>query len=216
MTAPSSKVEEFRHALASEADAYGVNLSAHAMEGLSEYYELLNSWNTRLHLVAPCSPHQFATRHILESLILLSFLPSAAKVADVGSGAGLPILPCLIVRPEIRAKLIDSSKKKAVFLREVINRMKLSKSTNVIAERFEDITAPEVDFVTCRALDRFETKLQSLIKWSPSDSTLLFSGGPGLREQLTHLDLNFKEVKIPNSERRYLFVVERPGRVVKG
>lgn len=210
MTAPSSNVEEFRHALASEADAYGVNLSAHAMDGLSQYYELLNSWNTRLHLVAPCSPHQFATRHILESLILLSFLPTGAKVADVGSGAGLPILPCLIVRPGINATLIDSSKKKAVFLREVINRTKLSKSTNVIAERFEDITAPEVDFVTCRALERFETKLQSLLKWSPSGSTPLFFGGPGLREQLSHLDLNFKEEKIPNSERRYLFVIERP------
>lgn len=211
MTALSSKVEEFKHALASEADVYGVNLSAHAMDGLSVYYELLNSWNTRLHLVAPCSPHQFATRHILESLILLSFLPTAAKVADVGSGAGLPILPCLIVRPEINATLIDASKKKAVFLREVINRTNLSKSTNVIAERFEDITAPEVDFVTCRALERFETKLQSLLKWSPAGSTLLFFGGPGLRGQLTHLEPNFEEVEIPNSERRYLFVIQRPG-----
>jgi len=211
MTAYSSKIEEFKHALASEADVYGVNLSAQAMDGLSEYYELLNSWNTRLHLVAPCSPQQFATRHVLESLILLSFLPTAAKVADVGSGAGLPILPCLIVRPEISATLIDSSKKKAVFLREVINRTKLSQSTTVIAERFEDITAPEAGFVTCRALERFETKLQSLLQWSPRDSTMLFFGGPGLREQLTQLDLNFKEVKIPNSERRYLFVIEQPG-----
>jgi 16S rRNA (guanine527-N7)-methyltransferase len=211
MTAHNLKVEEFKHALASEADGYGVNLSAQAMDGLSDYYELLNSWNTRLHLVAPCSPHQFATRHVLESLMLLSILPTAAKVADVGSGAGLPILPCLIVRPEISATLIDSSKKKAVFLREVINRTKLSESTTVIAERFEDITAPEADFVTCRALEHFETKLQSLLKWSPSDSTLLFFGGPGLREQLTHLDLNFKEVKIRNSERRYLFVIEQHG-----
>jgi len=112
----SSATRQFKETLENEASVYGVTLSAAALEGLSKYYELLNAWNSRLHLVAPCSPREFAKRHVLESLILLKYLPRDAVVADVGTGAGLPVLPCLIVRPDLRAVLIEASQKKAVFL----------------------------------------------------------------------------------------------------
>jgi 16S rRNA (guanine(527)-N(7))-methyltransferase RsmG len=208
MTPRNSHVKEFKAALESEAGAYRVTISADAIERLSDYYDLLRIWNTRLHLVAPCSPPEFAVRHVLESLMLLPHLPQAAKVADIGSGAGLPIIPCLIARPDLTATLIESSKKKAVFLREALNRAQVSNSATVIADRFDEIEAPEANSITCRALDRFEAKLPSLLRWSPSASTLLFFGGEGLREQIVHLDLGFKEIKIPNSQRRFLFVIK--------
>src|SRR6185369_15999394 len=91
------------------------------LQRLCVYYSLLTRWNPRLHLVAPCSPEEFATRHVLESLMLLQHLPHGAKIADIGSGAGLPIIPCLIVRPDLHATLIESSAKKSVFLREALN-----------------------------------------------------------------------------------------------
>ena len=207
MNVSNSQLKEFREALASEAGVYGTRISVEAIERLSEYYDLLSNWNARLHLVAPCSPREFAIRHVLESLMLLPHLPQAARVADIGSGAGLPIIPCLIARPDITATLIESSKKKAVFLREALNRAKVSKSATVIAERFEEIPAPEADFVTCRALDRFEAKLPSLLKWSPPASILLFFGGEGLRDRIMNLDLSFTEIQIPNSKRRYVFVI---------
>ncbi len=209
MTASNSQLKEFREALSSDATSYQVDLTAEAIERLSAYYVLLTKWNPRLHLVAPCSPREFATRHVLESLMLLPHLPQAARVADVGSGAGLPIIPCLIARPDITATLIESSKKKAVFLREALNRAEVFKSATVIAERFEEIPAPEADFITCRALDRFEAKLPSLLKWSPRVSILLFFGGEGLRDQIMNLDLGFDEFRIPNSKKRYLFVIRR-------
>ena len=211
MTASSSQVKEFKEALESEAGIYQVRISVEAIERLSEYYDLLSSWNARLHLVAPCTPREFATRHVLESLMLLPHLPRAATIADVGSGAGLPIIPCLIARPDITATLIESSRKKAVFLREALNRAEVSKRATVIAERFEEIPAPEADFVSCRALDRFEAKLPSLLKWSPLESILLFYGGEGLRDRLMNLDLSFTKIQIPNSKRRYVFVIGRSG-----
>ena len=63
---------------------------------LADYYELVQANNPLLHLVAPSSPEEFAVRHVLESLALLKFLPERAKFADVGAGAGLPSIPCLI------------------------------------------------------------------------------------------------------------------------
>lgn len=208
MSASSPQLEEFREAIRSRAFEYDVDLGADTIERLSEYYQLLNSWNDRLHLVAPCSPQEFATRHVLESLTLLPHLPQATKVADIGSGAGLPIIPCLIARPDIKATLIEPSKKKAVFLFEAVNRSQVSNSATVIAERFEDISAPEVDFITCRALDRFEAKLPELLRWSLPKSALLLFGGEGLRDQLIRLDRSFKQIQIPNSQRRFLFVIE--------
>ncbi|MDQ3666897.1 MAG: 16S rRNA (guanine(527)-N(7))-methyltransferase RsmG [Acidobacteriota bacterium] len=209
MTANSSQLKEFREALGSYATSYQVDLTAEATERLSKYYDLLSAWNGRLHLVAPCSPREFATRHVLESLMLLPHVPQDARVADVGSGAGLPIIPCLIARPDITATLIESSKKKTVFLGEALNRAEVFSSATVIAARFENIPAPEVDFITCRALDRFEAKLPNLLKWSPPASILLFFGGEGLRDQLMNLDLGFDEFRIPNSKRRYVFVIRR-------
>ena len=207
MTASSSQVKEFREALASEAGAYQVGIDPQAIDRLSGYYDLLNTWNARLHLVAPCPPREFAMRHVLESLMMLPHLAQAAKVVDIGSGAGLPVIPCLIARPDIIATLIESSKKKAVFLREALNRAGVSKSATVIPKRFEEIETLKVDFVTCRALDRFGAKLQNLVDWSPPGSTLLLFGGEGLREQILKLELSFTETRIPNSERRYLFVI---------
>ena len=209
MTASQAQLEEFKETLASEASVYQTDITAETIKRLSEYYNLLSAWNDRLHLVAASSPREFATRHLLESLMLLPQLPQAAKVADIGSGAGLPIIPCLIARPDITATLIEASKKKAVFLREALSLAGVSKSANVIAERFEDISAPEADFFTCRALDRFEAKLPELLRWSQPASTLLLFGGQGLREQIIHMDLGFAEIRMPYSKGRFLFVIKR-------
>ena len=168
---------------------------------------LLESWNPRLHLVAPCSPREFARRHVLESMMLLPHLSRDARVADIGSGAGLPIIPCLIARSDLKAMLFESSKKKAVFLREALNQT--GTSATVVAQRFEEMTTPPVEFVSCRALERFAEMLPTLIEWSPPESTLLLFGGTGLLKQIGEFHLEFKQIQIPNSDSRFLFVVGR-------
>src|SRR5215475_16163418 len=166
--------ERFEQSLRSRMASYDLALSDETLTQLTEYYRLLTHWNDRLHLVAPCEPEEFATRHVLESLLLLKHLPQHAKIADVGSGAGLPIIPCLIARADLEATLIESSQKKAVFLREALNRVK--RTATIIARRFEEIEAPAVSFVSCRALDQFSEKVSMLIKWAPKGATLLLFG----------------------------------------
>lgn len=197
---------EFRATLKTKASSYGLELSPETTDRLVKYYELLNEWNPRLHLVAPTSAREFATRHVLESLILLKHLPHDARVADVGSGAGLPIIPCLIARPDFQAVLIESSKKKAVFLREALAQTGISAQATVLADRFENVVTPEVGFLTCRALERFEETVPELIGWAPRDCVFLFFGGEGLREALTGLE--FIAHLIPNSRQRFLYVAK--------
>src|SRR4030095_3445161 len=100
----TSQPDKFRATLTSEAGAYGITLSTEALTGLVRYYQLLNVWNSRVHLVAPCTPQEFATRHVLESLTLLKYLPAAASVAEGGAGARPPILPFPIRRAAWRAR----------------------------------------------------------------------------------------------------------------
>jgi 16S rRNA (guanine527-N7)-methyltransferase len=203
------QTKKFRETLEIEADAYGVILAPAALDELEKYYELLGRWNARVHLVAPCSPQEFATRHILESLLLLKHLPHAAGVAEVGAGAGLPIIPCLIVRPDLRAVLIEASPKKAVFLREALSQTTISKRASVIAERFENVPAPAVGFITCRALERFEEMLPHLFKWAPAKATLLLFGGKRLERKIESLGISSTAELMPESKARFLFVVKK-------
>lgn len=201
----SSFIDRFRTELEAQQARYGVNLRREEIERLCVYYSLLRAWNSRLHLVAPCSPAEFATRHVLESLLLLPQLREKARVADIGPGAGLPIIPNLIARKDIRATLIEASQKKAVFLREAIRETRTSAQAVVIADRFENVASQEVDYITCRALDRFTEMFPRLVKWAPCGSILLLFGGEDLRKEMERL-VEVAAVRIPNTERRFLFV----------
>jgi 16S rRNA (guanine527-N7)-methyltransferase len=148
-------------------------------------------------------------------LFLLKYLPQSAKVVDVGSGGGLPVVPCLIARSDLQAVLFEASKKKAVFLREILRETHIKERARVIAERFESVATPEVDYVTCRALERFETMLPLLMKWAPACSTLLLFGGEGLGNAIESLNPSSQRILLPNSARRFLFIVKKGGQTLQ-
>jgi 16S rRNA (guanine(527)-N(7))-methyltransferase RsmG len=209
MTEVTAQIENFRNALETNAGRYSVALAEVELRRLCDYYGLLLAWNPRLHLVARCSPQEFATRHVLESLLLLPHLSRDAHIADVGSGAGLPIIPSLIARSDLHARLIEAATKKAVFLREVLREIQTGERAGVTAERFENLPTPKVDYITCRALDRFSEMLPVLAGWSPPNATLLLFGSDALRKPIENANLTFEAVNIPDSDQRYLFVCHK-------
>jgi len=188
--------------------AFGLNLSEEVLAGLERFYALVQEHNPLLHLVGPCSTEEFAVRHVLESLSMLEFLPHGAGFADVGSGAGLPAIPCLIARDDLRAFLIESKEKKADFLRTAVADCGLEGRAEVISKQFSESPRPDVGYVSCRALDKFAQHLPKLIKWSRG-STLLFFGGPTFTDEMRKLRLSIRHEKLmPMSERRFLFVAK--------
>jgi len=209
MSDASLSRDEFRFALEEYAPRFCVRLDAHSTALLQDYYELLLRWNARLHLVAPCSPSEFAVRHVLESLLALDYMPEGARVIDVGSGGGLPIIPCLIVRADLSATLIESSQKKAVFLREALRSTESQTRAEVRAERFQELPAPRADALTCRAVDRFAEILPQLFEWSSSINSLLLFGGLDLCRQIEKLSSFYHAIQMPDSERRFLYVLKR-------
>jgi 16S rRNA (guanine527-N7)-methyltransferase len=201
--------DEFDKALTEHSASFGVTLNEEARARLCDYFEAVAHWNARLHLVAPCAPAECATRHVLESLLAVGFIKEGAVVVDVGSGAGLPAIPCLVARTDLSAALVESSHKKAVFLRETLRALGMSERARVAAERFEKVKPPRADVLTCRALERFTEVLPALVEWSSGVPLLLLFGGESLRERLEKLPVSFEQKLVPTSERRFLFVVRR-------
>jgi 16S rRNA (guanine527-N7)-methyltransferase len=205
---------EFLDAIEAHCPQFGVRLEEATRARLADYFELVERWSPRLHLVAPCSPTEFAVRHVLESLFALEHLPRSANVIDVGSGAGLPVIPCLVARNDLRATLFEASTKKSVFLREAINALELRDAARIVNSRFEDADAPDAEALTCRALERFTEMLPRLIEWSPTRARLLLFGGESVREGVERAALSLEAFQIPLSERRFLFVAQRAPQIV--
>ena len=195
--------EKFIEAIGQHQSAYGIDLPESVIARLANYYEFIQEHNPILHLVGPCSPEEFAIRHILESLTLLEFLPANTRFADIGPGAGLPSIPCLIARDDLSAVLIESKEKKTTFLRGAVAELGLDTRAKIINKQFSEVTRPHVTHVTCRALDKFTAKLPQLLKWA-GERELLFFGGPALREELQKLGLRVDEKLMPGSEQRFL------------
>lgn len=199
--------EEFINSIKKHQSAFEIELADEKISALADYYELIQKNNEFLHLVAPTSGEEFALRHILESLTMLKFLPNKAKFADVGTGAGLPSMPCLIVRDDLRVVLIESKIKKVKFLEEAVETLNLSERVTILNKQFEEATKANIFFVTCRALDKFTDKLPRLLKWA-GKAQLLFFGGNNLREALIKNKVQFSQKLMPMSEQRFLFIAQ--------
>jgi 16S rRNA (guanine(527)-N(7))-methyltransferase RsmG len=199
---------ELISAIKMNQSAFGLELDDAAVNRLADHYELIREHNPLLHLVGPSTAAEFATRHILESLTLLEFLPSGARFADVGAGAGLPSIPCLQVREDLRAVLIESKEKKANFLRLAVERLGIAGRAEIVNKQFEEADPGNCEYVTCRALDKFTEKLPRLLKWAGKRHLLLF-GNAAMGETLQSAGITAVQRLMPMSEHRYLFVANR-------
>jgi 16S rRNA (guanine527-N7)-methyltransferase len=142
--------------LADRAHALSLTpVSRETVARLDRFVELLLEWQQRMNLIAPSTEPVLWTRHIADSLQLIDLAPSARLWADLGSGAGFPglVIGCAIAdRPGAEVHLIESTQKKANFLREA-GRV-TGAQVQVHAERVADFArhAPAaIDVVTARA-----------------------------------------------------------------
>ena len=113
------------------------------LQRLLDYLALLRKWNKVYNLTALREPQKMVSHHLLDSLAVVPHI-EAQRILDVGSGAGLPGIPLAIARDDWRVTLLDSSHKKAAFLKQVAIELKLSNVT-VCCERVEALL-PEQKF----------------------------------------------------------------------
>jgi 16S rRNA (guanine527-N7)-methyltransferase len=158
---------------------YKVTLNRSQLELIREYLELLLAWNRAIGLTAIDDVGEIVARHFGESIFgAKCFKIMSGRLADVGTGAGFPGLALKIAVPELDVVLFESNRKKAAFLREVVQRLNLQ-TVEVRAERYELMRQPVVpfDFVCSRALGDYKR----LLTWArevirPQGRALLWVG----------------------------------------
>ena len=162
--------------LSSLSDKYNISLSTAARESLISYVFLLVKWNKVYNLTAVRDPVQMVQRHLLDSLVLCRWLPldtavagadshtntrADADVIDIGSGAGLPVIPLAIARDDLRFMSIESNGKKTRFQQQALLELGLS-NVSVKHQRVQDVQA-RARFITSRAFTA-PAEFLSLIK----------------------------------------------------
>ncbi|MDO5511508.1 16S rRNA (guanine(527)-N(7))-methyltransferase RsmG [Corynebacterium sp.] len=126
------------------------------------YHESLATIGATRGFIGPREVDRLWERHILNCAVIGEVMEHGARVADVGSGAGLPGIPLAIARPDLDITLIEPLLKRSVYLQEVVDKLGLPNVT-VIRARAEDQPLDEpVDIVTSRAV----APLGKLAGWS--------------------------------------------------
>ena len=121
----------------------GLNRPLTRAEGQSlyKYLELLSKWQKTHRLVGSTAMEWMIKNIVLDSLAFLEVVPrTARRVADVGSGAGVPGLPIAIVRPDLEMSLIEIRRRRVSFLSTVVRELGLER-VEVLCARVEDMAS---------------------------------------------------------------------------
>jgi 16S rRNA (guanine527-N7)-methyltransferase len=164
-------------------------VSRETLDRLDRFVAVFLAWQQRMNLIASSTEPKLWTRHIADSLQLLALAPQARRWVDLGSGGGFPgvVVACAIAdMPGARVYLVESSTKKAAFLREAVQAT--GAPAEVHAVRLEDFVenlAVPVDVVTARALAPLAALLTATYPLLKIGTLGLFPKGQDVDAELT-------------------------------
>jgi 16S rRNA (guanine527-N7)-methyltransferase len=168
---------------------FGDTVSRETWARLEHLVDLLTRWQRSTNLVASSTIPQAWTRHVADSLQLLLLAPHARRWIDLGAGAGFPglVIACALVGEEGAAiHLVESTQKKAAFLRAVVSEIGLP--AIVHAARIEDFvpaTTQRFEVVTARALAPLDRLIGYAIPLLKNGAIGLFPKGQDVEAELT-------------------------------
>jgi len=153
-----------KHVEVSAAPGVAATLFGSRLDRAQRYAEILAGAGVERGLLGPREVDRLWDRHILNSAAIAELLETGERVADIGSGAGLPGIPLALARPDLRVTLIDPLLRRSEFLREVVDDLGLDMT--IVRGRAEDLSVRqqvgEMDAVVSRAV----ASLDKLTEWS--------------------------------------------------
>ncbi len=123
--------------VAGYADLLAPFVSDPARGRLAAYAALVERWSARHNLVSFASREELVERHIVDALAAAPLLPPSGTLLDVGSGAGLPGVPLLVVSPGWHGTLLEPRHKRWAFLKLVIRELGLAAEAE--CGRYQDL-----------------------------------------------------------------------------
>ena len=165
-------------------------VSRETLDKLQVYAGLLVKWQGSVNLVGKSTLPRLWQRHFYDSAQLYQYLISPGPLIDLGAGAGFPGL-VLAAMGRDDVTLIESSRKKCSFLREVAGRLSLN--VNIFQERIEALEArPNARYIVSRALAPLDKLLFYSWPLLSEDGTCIFLKGRDVETELTDAEKNWK------------------------
>ncbi|HEX9706360.1 MAG TPA: 16S rRNA (guanine(527)-N(7))-methyltransferase RsmG [Steroidobacteraceae bacterium] len=187
--------ETLESRLAVGAKALGIALEPPQTAALLALVAELAEWNTRFNLTGIREPAEVVDKHLLDSLAVLPHL-RGLRIADIGTGAGFPGLPLAIVSPNRRFTLVESTGKKAGFLRHVVGKLRLA-NVEVVLGRSEAMRPPRpFDSVVARALGSLADFVRMAGHLAGRNGRLLAMKGRLPKDELKVLPAGWKAVAV--------------------
>lgn len=188
--APPERPEEGRDWFAAR-----FNVSRETLAKLDIYAALLAEWQAKFNLVGPATLPHVWTRHFADSAQLLSLIDRAAAAhrptwLDIGSGAGFPgMIVALLTGDSVT--LVDSVRKKTLFLETVRDALDLGINVKVLNQRVESLGSVKFDVITARAC----APLAKLFDWgepyAAKSCTWLLLKGAAVEEEIAEARRRF-------------------------
>jgi 16S rRNA (guanine527-N7)-methyltransferase len=190
----------------------GLTLTESHHAQLSRYLDLLFEANTRMNLTRIADRPAAELQHVADALTVLPLLPKDAhRLADVGSGGGVPGIPLAIVRPDVQVMLIESTKKKAAFLKEAAAALKLE-NVAVSEWRAEDVgnsnSRETFDVVIARAVATMVWLAEWCLPLVKKGGKFLAMKGPKVNDELPEAA---KAIKLLGGAQPIIHPVDLPG-----
>ena len=172
-----------------------LDVSRETLGALKHFEDLVVLWNPSINLISNSSVSDLWSRHIVDSAQLFLFtLPDEGVWLDVGSGGGFPgIVVSIIAKelaPGLRVVLVESDKRKCVFLRTVIRELGLS--VKVINDRIENVKFDDVVYLSARALRNLNSLLFIVENNVSRETVCVFPKGRSYKKELVESHKNWK------------------------
>jgi 16S rRNA (guanine527-N7)-methyltransferase len=168
---------------------------------IQRYAELLSSTGIERGLIGPKEGDRIWERHIANCIPITTIIPQGVRVADIGSGAGLPGIVIALARPDLKVTLIEPLQRRVDFLNEVVAELALD--VEVIRGRAERVKK-QFEIVTARAVAPLEKLIQISWHMIPRGGSLMAIKGESAADEITATTLKksstaaLHEISLPN------------------
>jgi len=176
--------------LTSGLDMLGVAYDQTAIERFEAFHAILDEYNQKMDLTAVLDEDERIDRHDLDSAAPLAkgLLVPHAKVIDVGTGAGFPGMPLLILRPDLEMTFLDALNKRILFLQDALKRLGLKATT--LHARAEDAARMAdhremYDAAVSRAVASAAVLQELTLPFVKTGGVAIAWKGPGVQDELT-------------------------------
>jgi 16S rRNA (guanine527-N7)-methyltransferase len=163
------------------------------------FAQTLANDSDELGLLGPRELDKLWSRHILNSAVVAELVQPGNKVADVGSGAGLPGIPMAIARPDAEFVLIEPMERRLNWMLQVVQDLGL-KNVRILRSRAEDATEQDFDIVTARAVAALDKLLKMCVPLLKRGGALIALKGSKAAEEIANAKKLEKKLGISSFE----------------